>query len=179
MTETQGVNESPEPSPQQPVPQGEPQPQPGAQPGTPPPPPPTGGAAAPPLPPELQTANASKDERTWAMLCHVLALAGLAFPFGNILGPLIMWLIKREESAFVNFHGKQSLWFQIWVSIAVVALSVISVPLMFICIGYATALIAGLGGIGGLVYAVVGGVQVSGGKDFEYYWIGPWVRRSM
>jgi len=34
-------------------------------------------------------------------------------------------------------------------------------------------------GIGALVYAIVGAVQTSGGKDFEYYWVGPWVRRSM
>ena len=144
--------------------------------------PPTGtGAAAepPPLPPELQSANASKDERTYAMLCHLLALAGIVFPFGNILGPLIMWLVKRESSPFVDFHGRQSLWFQVWAAIIVTVLGVISIPLFYVCIGVLTMLLAMGVGIAAVVYAIVGAVQVSGGKDFEYMWVGPWVRRSM
>jgi len=94
-----------------------------------------GVGGPPPLPPELQAANASKEERTWAMLCHLLALAGFVFPFGNILGPLIIWLIKRDESRFVNFHGRQSLWFQVWATVLVVCVGIISIPLSFICIG--------------------------------------------
>jgi len=149
-------------------------------PGAPPPPPPgPGGTEAPPLPPELQAANASKDERTSAMLCHLLALAGLIFPFGNILGPLIMWLVKRETSRFVDFHGRQSLWFQVWAAIAATVLGIISIPLMSICIGIVTILLAMAIGIGAVIYAIIGAVQVSGGKDFEYMWVGPWVRRSM
>jgi uncharacterized Tic20 family protein len=145
-----------------------------------PPPPGTGGPGQPPpLPPELQAANASKDERTWAMLCHLLALAGFFFPFGNILGPLIMWLVKRETSRFVDFHGRQSLWFQVWVSIVATVLGVISIPLMSVCVGILTALLAMVVGLGAVIYAIVGAVQVSGGKDFEYLWVGPWVRRSM
>ncbi len=40
--------------------------------------------------------NASQ-ERTWTMLTHLSAFAGLIFPFGNILGPLVVWLVKRDE----------------------------------------------------------------------------------
>jgi len=147
--------------------------------GAPPPPAPDEGTEAPPLPPELQAEGASKDERTSAMLCHLLALVGLVFPFGNILGPLIMWLVKRESSAFVDFHGRQALWFQVWAAIAATVLGVISIPLFYICIGVLTMLLAVAVGVGALAYAVVGAVQVSGGKDFEYLWVGPWVRRSM
>ena len=135
--------------------------------------------AGEPLPPDLRTANASKDERTWVMLCHLLAVAGFVFPYGNILGPLVMWLIKREESRLVDFHGRQSMWFQIFASIVVTVLAVVSIPLSAICIGYGTGLVAVLAGLGAIVYAIVGAIQVSSGKDFEYYWVGPWVRRSM
>ena len=44
----------------------------------------------------------SKDERTWAMLCHFSAFTGLIFPFGNFLAPLIIWLIKKDEMPFVE-----------------------------------------------------------------------------
>jgi hypothetical protein len=141
------------------------------------PPPPVGPAAAPdPLPPELQSANASKDERTLAMIAHLLGLAGF-------LGPLVLYLLKKDAaSAFVKFHVKQSLFYQVAVAVVLVALMVLAM------IG--TVLTRGLAGcvffpliflavLGDLVYLIVAVVQTANGKDFEYYWIGPWVRRSM
>jgi len=55
----------------------------------------------------------TKDDRTWAMLCHLSGLAGYVVPFGNIFGPLIIWLIKRDQSWFVDDQGKEALNFQI------------------------------------------------------------------
>ena len=39
----------------------------------------------------------SKEEQNWAVICHLSALAGFLVPFGNIVGPLVVWLIKRAE----------------------------------------------------------------------------------
>ena len=71
------------------------------------------------------------------------------------------------------------MWFQGFATVAVYGLAILSIPLSFICIGYVTAMIALLAFLGAIAYAIYGAIQVSGGKDFEYYWIGPWVRRSM
>ena len=131
------------------------------------------GTEAPPLAPDLQAANASKDERTWAMVGHLAALGGLVIPsYGSIIGPLIVWLVKREESAFVAYHAKQSMWFQIFAAIIVTALALIG---LCTCVTFPLAILAGLGA---MAYAIYGAIQVSGGKDFEYYWVGPWVRES-
>lgn len=60
----------------------------------------------------------TNDEKTNGMLCHLLAFSGLiGLPFGNILGPLIIWLIKKNESEFVDACGKASLNFQISLTI--------------------------------------------------------------
>ena len=59
----------------------------------------------------------TKDEKTWAMLCHFSSFIGLIFPFGNFLGPLIIWLIKKEELPFVEDQGKEVLNFQISMTI--------------------------------------------------------------
>ena len=59
----------------------------------------------------------SPQDRTWGMFCHLSAFAGLFVPFGNILGPLVIWLIKRNESSFVDANGKESLNFQISITI--------------------------------------------------------------
>lgn len=163
-----------------PPPSGEARP--GSRPSGPPPPPPLPDEVGLPegeLPPEFQVGGATKDERTWAMVCHLIALAGLVFPYGSILGPLIVWILKKEESRLIDFHGRQSLWFQIFAWAAVTVLGVLSFPLAMICIGYLTGFVALLAGLGAFAYAVVGAIQISNGKDFEYYWVGPWVRRSM
>jgi|SaaInlStandDraft_1057018.scaffolds.fasta_scaffold13115_5 uncharacterized protein len=73
-----------------------------------------------------------KEERTWGMLCHLLALTGyLGIPFGGIIGPLIMWLLKKDESSFVDKCGREVLNFQITMIIAFL----ICVPLVFVFIG--------------------------------------------
>ncbi|MBW3582212.1 MAG: DUF4870 domain-containing protein [Euryarchaeota archaeon] len=56
------------------------------------------------------------------MLVHVLAFAGLVIPLGNIIGPLVLWLVKKEEMPFVDWHGKQALNFNIsiWIYGAII-----------------------------------------------------------
>ena len=106
----------------------------------------------------------SKDEQNWAMFCHLSALAGFVVPFGNILGPLVIWLIKRAEMPLVEQHGKEAINFQITVTIAVV----ISVILMFVVIGFVLIAIVG---IGALVLTIMAAVKVSNGKlDYRYPW---------
>ncbi len=102
----------------------------------------------------------SKDEQNWAMICHLSALAGFLIPFGNIFGPLIVWLIKRGEIPLVNSHGKEALNFQITVSIAIA----ICIPLVFVLIGIPLMFIVG---IGALIMTIIAAVKVSNG-DFEY-----------
>ncbi|MCC5805242.1 MAG: DUF4870 domain-containing protein [Opitutales bacterium] len=69
------------------------------------------------------------------MLCHLLALTGFVVPFGSIIGPLVMWLIKREEFPFVDDQGKEALNFAISMLIyAIVAgiltIVIIGIPLL-------------------------------------------------
>jgi len=140
-------------------------------------PPPAGPAAAPePLPPELQSANASKDDRTLAMIAHLLGLAWF-------LGPLVLYLMKKDAaSAYVKFHVKQSLFYQVAVTVVLVVLMVVALLATVVtrgllgCVFFPLIFLAVLGD---LVYLIVAVVQTANGKDFEYYWIGPWVRRSM
>lgn len=62
--------------------------------------------------------NYEKETRTWAMVCHLAAfVAFIGIPFGHILGPLVVWLIKKNEYAFVDDQGKEALNFQISMTI--------------------------------------------------------------
>ena len=151
-------------------------PSPPEAPAPPPPPPPDGPD---PIPEELRTENASSDERTWGMLCHLLALAGFFIPFGNIFGPLIVWLVKRADSRYVDYHGRQSMWFQIWSMIIVTVLTIVSLPLTMVCVGFVGLLVAAAIWLAALIYALVAAIQISGEKDFDYPKVGPWVRKNL
>ena len=73
-----------------------------------------------------------KDARLWGMFCHLTAFSGYVIPFGSVFGPLIIWLIKKDEMPFVDDQGKESLNFQLTMLIAVI----ISAILMFVVIGF-------------------------------------------
>lgn len=49
----------------------------------------------------------------WAMAVHLSALCGYLFPFGHILGPLVIWLFKGREFKQVDVNGKEALNFQL------------------------------------------------------------------
>lgn len=63
------------------------------------------------LPPAIE--GPTTDERNWAAAAHIASLANLVFPFGAVLGPLVVWLTKKDTSRFVDHHGRESLQFQI------------------------------------------------------------------
>ena len=77
-------------------------------------------------------AKKKKNEaNTWAMLCHLTALSiYIGIPFGNLIVPLIIWLIKREEFAFVDEQGKESLNFQISMTIYGIAAGLLCLALI-------------------------------------------------
>jgi hypothetical protein len=127
----------------------------------------------------LQTANASKEDRTWGMISHLAALAGFVIPFGSIVGPLIIYFAKKDQSPFVAFHAKQSMFTQIAACIVALAIALVSLPLMLVCVGFVTIFAAIAVSWGVIIYAIIGGIKVSSGKDFEYWLIGPWVRKSL
>ncbi|MEE9552577.1 MAG: DUF4870 domain-containing protein [Gammaproteobacteria bacterium] len=73
-----------------------------------------------------------KEERTWGMFCHLIVFAGFIIPFASIIGPLVIWIIKRDEMPFVEDQGKESLNFQITMMLA----TIVSALLIFVLIGF-------------------------------------------
>ncbi len=104
----------------------------------------------------------SKEEQNWAMFCHLAALSGFVIPLGNVLGPLIVWLIKKDTMPLVDQHGKESLNFQITVLLAFI----VCIVLAFVLIGFLLMFIVGLGA---LVLTILAAVKVSNGQfDYKY-----------
>jgi hypothetical protein len=111
--------------------------------------------------------------RAWEVLCHLSAIVGLlGVPFGNILGPLIVWLIKRDDSPAVDAHGKESLNFHIsWTLYAFLA-TTISTALIFVLIGVFMWIllipILVIGWLSMIVLVVIASIKASNGELYHY-----------
>ena len=53
------------------------------------------------------------DARGWALLAHVAGFLGFVIPFGNVVGPLLIWITRRDRYPLVREHGREALNFQI------------------------------------------------------------------
>ncbi|MEM9445486.1 MAG: DUF4870 domain-containing protein [Verrucomicrobiota bacterium] len=103
----------------------------------------------------------NKNEKTWGMACHLATLAGLIIPFGNLIGPLVVWLLKKQEMPFVEDQGKEVLNFQITISIALV----ISAILTVVAIGFLLLPIVGLISI---IFTIIGAIKANEGHSYRY-----------
>ncbi len=103
----------------------------------------------------------SETERNWAMFCHLSAFAGFFVPFGGIIGPLVIWLSKRDESTWINENGKASLNFQL----SMLLYMILVLPLCLIIVGIPILVILGILKI---VFIVIASVKASKGEEFRY-----------
>ncbi len=107
-------------------------------------------------------AEDKKQARQWGMACHLAALIGfVGVPFGHVLGPLVVWLIKKAEDPFIDQQGKEALNFQLSMTVY----GLVAGLLVFIIIGF--PLLIGLA-IADVVLIIVAAVKISNGEDFKY-----------
>lgn len=103
-----------------------------------------------------------KDPYTMGTLCHLLGLVGfLGIPFGSVIAPLILWLVKKNEDAFLDATGKEVINFQI----SIVIYTIIATLSLFIVVGI---ILLPLFLILALVYTIIGAIKASNGVVYRY-----------
>jgi hypothetical protein len=109
------------------------------------------------------TASSTPSEiRTWCVLCHASALLGFFFHFlGHLLGPLIVWLIKRDVSAEIDANGKESLNFQISMLLYDIIAGILCIVLIGIPILIALWIL-------NTVLVIIASVKTSNGEFYRY-----------
>jgi len=112
-------------------------------------------------PPIPESSSPPSADNSLAVVMHLLGFAGFVFPFGNILGPLILWLVKRNDSAYLDRVGKEVINFQI--SYAIYAL--VASALCFVLIGFVILPILGLMWI---IFMIIAAVKTGNGEEYKY-----------
>jgi len=112
---------------------------------------------------QTQTSTAlDKDVRNWAMGCHLIALVGLAGNgIGFLLGPLILWLIKREDHPFIDEQGKEAVNFQITMCIAFF----VAALMIFVVIGIVLLPILALLDV---ILTIIAAIKAANGEHYRY-----------
>jgi uncharacterized Tic20 family protein len=123
-------------------------------------------------PPPSPAGVPSAEERQWAMFAHLSALlgglvTGWVGGWGWFLGPLIIWLVKKETMPFVNDQAKEALNFNITIAIIFVILTILSVATLGI--GFFIALpLMFIIGIAALVFIIMAAIKANEGKAYRY-----------
>ena len=125
---------------------------------------PQGPAEVPPIVDRFGPLGREADPkaRMWAMLCHLAAFAFLVVPpFGCVLGPLVIWLIKKNEFPFVDEQGREALNFQITMLIY----AAVAGLLMLLCIGF--VLVAAVILVD-MIFTVIAAIKANDGEHYRY-----------
>jgi len=105
------------------------------------------------------------DERqasTYAMFCHLSAMAvWVGIPFGNIIGPLVLWLIKKDDHPFIDEQGREALNFQINVTLAMIVSGLLCIILIGLPMLLAVVVV-------GFIFTIVGAVRAASGEHYRY-----------
>ena len=103
-----------------------------------------------------------KDTRMWGMFCHLAALAGvIGIPLANIIGPLIIWLIKKESSPFIDDQGKESLNFQISMTIYMFVAALLLIVVIGIVLLPALAVVD-------VIFVIIAAIKTNNGESYHY-----------
>jgi len=108
----------------------------------------------------MGSALPTSNEKLLAIVCHLLGYC-MIVPFGNIVGPLIIWQLKKDESAFITRHALACLNFQISIMIYLAVFTVLSFAIVGIPFLIATA-------ICGFVMPIIGAVKAANGEEYDY-----------
>ncbi len=103
----------------------------------------------------------SKDVRSWALLCHLSAFSGYVIPLGNIFGPLLIYLLKRDEMPAIEEHGKEALNFNLSLTIYIILAAFLSIILIGIPILIGLVILS-------LVATILAAIKADDGELYRY-----------
>ena len=98
----------------------------------------------------------TQDEKNLGLIMHVLSLVGF-----SLIGPLIVWLVKKDESAFINAQGRELLNFQL----SFLIYAIVCIPLCFVLIGIPLLIVVG---INAFILTIIGLVKATEGKIYRF-----------
>jgi len=116
---------------------------------------------------EESSPSLTNDDKQWAMLAHLSALVAMAVGGATFLGPLIVWLLKKDQSKFVDYHGKEALNFQLNILIYTLIAVAVTAATCGVGIIITGPILIGLA-IYVVVISIIAGMKANNGEWYQY-----------
>lgn len=125
--------------------------------------------ATDPLPPTpLAPGLPTDEEKLWGLLSHLSSLLILLSGLGQLIAPLVIYLVYKDKSKFVAFHALEELYFQL-------AMTVVSIVVGIATCGVGLAITIPVG----IIVPIIAAIKAYDGSLFQYWVVGEWARRQV
>jgi len=102
------------------------------------------------------------------MWCHLSALSGYFVPGGNILGPLLIWQLKKDQFPILNEHGREAVNFHLSILIYLIGGGIAAFVGTFFCIGFLLFPALGVIAVAALIFSIIAGTKANEGIVYQY-----------
>ena len=113
----------------------------------------------------------TQNDKNYSSITHLSVFAGWFFPFGNIIAPLVLWLAKKNESTYIDAHGKSAVNFQLSLVLYGFLLAILLIPIAIFTLGLGIiAIILGIipAVILYIIFIISASIKASKGEYYEY-----------
>ena len=113
----------------------------------------------------------SQNDKNYSSITHLSGFAGWFFPFGNVIAPLVLWSAKKNESTYIDAHGKSAINFQLSLVLYCFLLALLIIPIVILTLGLGLiALLLGI--IPALILKIIlvisASIKASNGETYDY-----------
>ncbi|MBI9040667.1 DUF4870 domain-containing protein [Lutibacter sp.] len=113
----------------------------------------------------------TQNDKNYSTITHLSGFAGWVFPFGNIIAPLVLWIAKKNESSYINSHGKAAVNFQLSILLYCFLLALLIIPITIFTLGIGLVAIL-LGIIPAILLKIVliisASIKATNGEYYNY-----------
>lgn len=113
----------------------------------------------------------TQNVKNYSTITHLSGFAGWFFPLGNVIAPLILWTAKKNESSFIDAHGKAAINFQLSILLYSFLLAILIIPLTLLTLGLGLILVI-IALIPALILKIIliisAGISASNGESYTY-----------
>ena len=113
----------------------------------------------------------TQNDKNYSSITHLSGFAGWFFPFGNIIAPLVLWIAKKNESAYIDSHGKAAVNFQLSILFYCFLLALLIIPITIFTLGLGLlAIIIGIipAVILKIVLIISASIKATNGEQYNY-----------
>ncbi|WP_298369905.1 DUF4870 domain-containing protein [uncultured Lutibacter sp.] len=113
----------------------------------------------------------TQNDKNYSSITHLSGFAGWLFPFGNIIAPLVLWAAKKNESTYIDAHGKSAVNFQLSILVYCFLLAILIVPIAILTLGLGLIAIV-LGIIPAIILKFIliisASIRANNGEEYHY-----------